>query len=84
MAEDIRPKKHKRSLLDFERDKRRAACPVCVLPQDIRAQLRVAKEKKIPQAIVLEWLRGEHAITLARQDFVVHGAAHHDQWEAEG
>ena len=83
MAEDIRPKKRKRSLLDFERDKRRAACAVCCLPEDIRDQLRLAREKKIPQAIVLEWLRGEHAITLARQDFVVHGAAHHDQWSDE-
>ena len=75
--------KQGRSLIQYERAKRRAACAVCSLPEELRAQVRAASDKKIKQGVVLEWLREEHHVTLARQDFVSHGAAHHDQWSED-
>ncbi len=78
MAEDT--SKKGRSLLDFERAKRRAACPVCSLPDAMLNELRAARAKKIPQNTVLEWLKTERGITLSRQEFLVHGAAHHEAW----
>ncbi len=81
MAEDT--KKKRRSLLDYEKAKRRAACAVCSLPDALVSEVRGARTKKMPQATVLEWLREEHGITLTRSQFVAHSAAHHDQWDEE-
>jgi hypothetical protein len=72
-----------RSLVEYDRAKRRAACAVCSLPEAVRGQIRGASERKIRQALVVEWLREEHHIKIARQEFVAHGAAHHDTWDEE-
>lgn len=82
MAEDTRKKKG-RSLVDYERAKRRSACAVCSLPEVLYGEVRIARGRKIPQATVLEWLREEHGIALSRAQFTAHSAAHHDQWDEE-
>jgi len=76
-------KRQGRSLVDYERAKRRSACAVCSLPDPLSAEVRAARSKKIPQTTVLEWLREEHGVTLTRAQFVAHSAAHHDQWDEE-
>ncbi len=75
--------KKKRSLVEFHRAKRRAACSVCSLPDAILGELKSAREKKISQDIVMEWLKAEHGITIPRQNFIAHGAAHHEVWANE-
>jgi hypothetical protein len=72
-----------KSIVDYERAQRRAACAVCSLSEEIREQVRIARKKKIPQGMVLSFLKDEYQIELKRQDFVVHSAAHHDNWDEE-
>lgn len=71
-----------RSLTDYIRAKRREACAVCSLPDELREQVRIASTKKITRDVVLAWLREEHGVSLSRDDFQAHQAAHHDQQEA--
>lgn len=75
--------KKKRSLVEFHRAQRRAACRVCSLPEDVLIELQEARRKKITHETVTEWLKAEHGISIPRQDFVAHGAAHHEQWADE-
>jgi hypothetical protein len=70
-----------RTLTDYVRAKRRKACPVCSLSDDLREQMKRARAQKIPQDDVRAWLKEDYGIELARSDFTSHGAAHHDQQE---
>lgn len=80
MAEDTK-KPPKRSLVEFQRDKRRAACVVCSLPSDLYEQLKLARARKISQVEAIDWLKEEEGITITRADFSTHNSAHHDTWD---
>ena len=74
-----------RSLEDYARDKRkaarRAACKVCALPDEVRAQMRGARDKKIDMHTIREWLKEFHRIQLTDVEYRAHGAGLHDQRE---
>lgn len=45
------------SLEEFIVEKKRQECAVCQLPDEIRAQLEGASDKKIKRTVQLEWLK---------------------------
>ena len=67
-----------RSLAEYVRDKRRAECPVCSLPDDLRSQMANASDRKIKRSVVLAWLQEEHGHTLTDMDLTSHHSGHHD------
>lgn len=79
-------KQQARSLLEFaierRRDERRAACAICRLPDDVRAQLRLARDKKIDTPTRLAWLA-----TIGHQvsdlDLKTHGSSAHDSLDQQ-
>lgn len=75
--------KRARSLLEFATEKRRAErrekCAVCRLPDEIRAQLRQAREKGIERRVVIEWLRAEHERPITDLELTQHYAGHHEE-----
>lgn len=77
-----KPKSEPRSLVDFMRAKRRAACKVCQLPDDVREQLRTASDKDIKRRDVLEWLRTEVGSDITDAELTSHKAGHHDEQAA--
>lgn len=74
-----------RSLLEFASEKRKAerrqTCPVCRLPEEVRAELRIARERKIERRLVREWLQTELGVALTDLDFTTHHAGHHEDRE---
>lgn len=73
------PKQPKRTLAQFARDKRREGCPVCVLPVEVRQELRAAGDKKIPVAIQLEWLKAELGVTVGVEQINSHRSGRHEE-----
>lgn len=71
-----------RSLTDYVQAKRRAACAVCSLPEDIREQIKASRGRKVTRDTVLEWLRDEHGIDLTHEALTAHDSAHHDRASA--
>lgn len=67
-----------RSLQAWARDKKRAGCPVCSLPADIREQLAAARKQRISRTEQLEWLAAEHGIQLSAAQFDTHNSARHE------
>lgn len=67
----------KPSLADFLAAKKRADCPVCKLPVDVRGQLADARNKKITLADQVEWLKLIGS-TVGHADLVRHNNARHD------
>lgn len=70
--------KPKRSLVDFMRAKKRRDCPVCRLPDVLRAQLADARGKKVRRTDQLEWLAAEHGIKLTAAQFDTHHSGRHE------
>jgi hypothetical protein len=72
-----------KSLLDFAREKRlndlRASCSVCQLPENVRAQMRAAKN--VSRVTTVDWLATEYGVTIRDSDLQSHVAAHHDRVE---
>jgi len=68
-----------RSLAEFVRDKRRADCPVCALPLEVRAEVKSASEKKIKRTTVLEWLKLEYDIDVSAVALDKHHSQRHEQ-----
>ncbi len=66
------------SLVEFMRQKRREACPVCALPEDVRAQLATASDKGITQKHVLEWLRSAIGASITKDELTGHRNGRHD------
>lgn len=66
------------SLVDFVKAKKRAACPVCQLPEEVRAQLKEARSKKITRSVQLEWLRDEVGVEIDDLDLNSHIAGRHE------
>lgn len=67
-----------RSLMEYARDRRRDGCKVCALPDEVRAQILRASDKKIRRPVVLAWLRDEHQAEIGDSDMTVHVNGHHD------
>lgn len=76
-----KPAPARRSLSQFALDQRRAGCPVCALPADVLAEVRSASRRKIPRAVVLEWLHVEHGAKVTAADIAAHVNARHDNGE---
>jgi hypothetical protein len=74
------PKPTTPNLVQFARAKRRQGCPVCDLPKDVRLQLIDARGKKIPRAIMMEWLK-ELGYKITDQHLTTHGGGRHDTEE---
>lgn len=70
-----------RSLTDYVKAKRRAACAVCSLPDGIREEIRAARSRKINRDTIMDWLKEEHDITLTHDQFNSHQSGHHDRQE---
>lgn len=65
------------TLVEYVRQKRREACPVCQLPDDVRGQLVDATRKKIKRALQLEWL-AELGYDISDHDLSAHYSGRHD------
>lgn len=72
-----RPKKPQ-TLAEFVMAKKRAGCKVCQLPIDVVAQVKSARDKRIPRPVVLEWLAREHGIKLSPADLDTHINGRHE------
>jgi len=64
-------------LTEFIEERRRAECPVCQLPDELRDQFKVAARRKVPTAVVLEWLKVEHGVTISEEEYLRHGKSRH-------
>lgn len=75
------------SLVDFalarRREERRRACAVCRLPDEVRAQLRAARDRKIDTRTRLEWLR-EVGHPVTEVELKAHGSSGHDAGLEDG
>jgi hypothetical protein len=71
--------KETQSLADYMRAKKREACAVCQLPDDVRGQLEEAKERGILLRHQLEWLRTVIGADIARQELISHRTGGHDE-----
>ena len=67
-----------RTLVDFVKAQRRSTCAVCQLSDDVRAQMRRAREKKISRPVVVEWLNKEVKAKVTSADIDVHVNGRHD------
>lgn len=67
------------SLLDFATAKRRANCKVCKLPEEIKAQIALARDKKIPRPVVVEWLNNEMKLPITNADLDLHRNGQHER-----
>ena len=74
-------KQQGRTLNEYVRAKRREACAVCRLPDDIREQMISARKAKLSRETVLDWLREEHGVEITHDQMTSHGSAHHDRRE---
>ena len=70
--------KARRPLDQFLKDRKRAKCAVCRLPQDIREQIRAARERGVSRADVLAWLTEECKSAVTNDDFSRHMNGKHD------
>lgn len=73
-----RAKKAGRSLIDYTMAKKRAACVICSLPNEIKSQLREARNRKIRLPEQIEWLAEEQGIKLTRAQFDAHYSGRHE------
>jgi len=73
----------KQSLTSFAFHQRIKDCPVCALPEEIIEQLCIARKKKIPRTVVVEWLRDVMQFKIGPSDLEVHYNGRHDQRRAE-
>jgi len=71
-------KKTKLSAVEYQMAKKRAACGVCKLSDDLKEQLAEARTRKMRVPEQLEWLSVEHGIKLTRADFDRHHSARHE------
>jgi hypothetical protein len=67
------------SLVEYVRERRRADCVVCKLPDEIRQQISTAADKKIKRAVVIAWLQEEQSVRISEDELTVHANARHDR-----
>ena len=72
------PPKPVQSLAEYVMAKKRADCPICKLPDEIRAQRRGAVTKKIRRAEQIEWLAAEHGVKVTVAMFDSHHSGRHE------
>jgi hypothetical protein len=68
-----------RSLTQFVRDQRKNGCKVCALGAEVIQQIKTASRNKIPQQIVLDWLREEHGADVTAADLRAHSNQRHNE-----
>lgn len=66
------------SLVEFVRDERRKDCPICKLPESVRAQLQEASQKKINMNTQVRWLNEVHGADVSYDDLKRHKDGRHD------
>lgn len=64
--------------MEFSKAKRREACPVCQLPDEVREQMRSSRDKKITQQMIKEWLMTDYKKDIKLESLASHNAGHHD------
>ena len=69
-------------LVDFMRQKRREACPVCRLSAEVRSQLDTASDKGIKRKDVLEWLHRVVGSPITDAELTAHRTGRHDDQAA--
>jgi hypothetical protein len=73
--------KPKRSILEYKREtelaKARAKCKVCQLAPELQKQIAEAREKEVPNRIIIDWLKDEYRKELAVQDLQSHSNGRH-------
>jgi len=71
------------SLSEFALEERRADCPFCQLPDEVRLQLAAASRKKIPRETVFRWLKKHYDMGVADDQiddaYTAHSNGHHDR-----
>lgn len=65
------------SLRTYATVQHRAACRVCQIPAPIMAEIAGRNKKTTSVAVVVEWLRAEHGISVTVQEFKAHGLGGH-------
>lgn len=73
-ASPVAPK----SLVEFMKDKKRAACQICSLDAEVRAQLAKAGEQGIKVADQVDWLIHEVGVAVTRADLDSHRSQRHE------
>ena len=73
-------KKTPQTLTAFVQSQKRAACAVCSLPEEIRAQLRAAS-KDITRRTIRAWLIAEYGKAPAESEMTRHSNGHHEEAE---
>lgn len=68
----------RQSLIEFMKEKRRKACPVCAIPEDIREEMGVARSRKIKRPDVVEWLNNVMGFKITNADLDGHYSGKHD------
>lgn len=75
-----RPQQTPLSLPAYMRAKTRAACPVCKLPDAIRAQLgRPAGRRGFSRADQIEWLREACGVQISVEELTAHLSGRHEE-----
>lgn len=73
-------KKTDKTLADFMRDKKRATCPVCKLPEDIRSQLgKEATKRGFTRADQVEWLNMVVGAEITLRELSSHFSSRHEE-----
>lgn len=67
----------KRSLDEFTKEKQRETCPVCKLAPELQEQIAAASTKRVPVAVICEWLQSEYGLTVSEAEFIRHGRGAH-------
>lgn len=67
------------SAAEYQMAKKRAACGVCKLSDDLKEQLVLARTRKMRVPEQLDWLREQYGIKLTRADFERHHSGRHEE-----
>lgn len=71
------PKKD-RSLVEFARDIKRSKCKVCQVPDELRTEIVVARNKAIGNETVAKWLKDEKGFDVTADELKSHQSGNHD------
>lgn len=68
-----------RSLKQFVRDKKRANCSVCNLPEAILQEIRAARRSKVKYGDIVAWLAEVHRAKVTEDNLRQHAALRHEK-----
>jgi len=63
---------------DFEMERRVKDCPVCKLPKEVREQIRLMRNRRIPVTVFCLWLKTEYGVTITANQLQTHGVGRHE------